>query len=554
MNTEETNVELQDAETKDAEPKDAADPAQGAADADATEADVSEADLDQEEQEKQPMTGGDRDADAPSAGGDAAAAAAEKNGSVKLKIPEEVEGGKFTGLSKEELLRVAGTPGWVRTRWALLVVFWLGWLGMLVGAVFIILQAPRCRDLPPTNWWNDGPLYQIVNIQAFTDTHNLKGLEQKVDSLSQLKVKGLVVGPIHVAPPDDAMSLRFEEISPEAGNLEQFKGFVQAAHKKGISVVLDLTPNYQGSSGPWFSNISVTNVAERLKSALVFWLNEGVDGVQLSGVERVSGVVPSLWADIRAIVQNRTDERQNRRVLIGITERSSAEDVSSLLSSTHVDLLISRVLRGGDVDATERAQSVQFLYSNHSQTKLAWNLGGRVEGHLASLVGPALVKLHQLLLLTLPGTPVFNYGDEIGLMDEGTKFPKMLWDSNEGLNETLQEERAERLSCRRFFRSVSELRGKERSLMFGDFVLLSNSSSSLAYLRVWDQSTRYVAAFNWAAEEAAVLQLSDAALPRQAAVVISTNSSALPADSSVDLMNLYLGPGQAALLKFPYTG
>lgn len=32
----------------------------------------------------------------------------------------------------------------------------------------------------------------------------------------------------------------------------------------GISVVLDLTPNYQGSRGPWFSD-SVTNVAERLK-------------------------------------------------------------------------------------------------------------------------------------------------------------------------------------------------------------------------------------------------------------------------------------------------
>lgn len=33
----------------------------------------------------------------------------------------------------------------------------------------------------------------------------------------------------------------------------------------GISVVLDLTPNYLGSTGPWFSNISVTSVAERLK-------------------------------------------------------------------------------------------------------------------------------------------------------------------------------------------------------------------------------------------------------------------------------------------------
>ncbi|XP_071354721.1 solute carrier family 3 member 2b [Trachinotus anak] len=547
MNTEETNVELQDAETKDA-----ADPAPVAADADATEADVSEADLDPEEQEKQPMTGGDRAAEAASTGGDAAAAA-EKNGSVKLKIPEEAEEVKFTGLSKEELLRVAGTPGWVRTRWALLVVFWLGWVGMLGGAVLIIMQAPRCRDLPATSWWNDGPLYQIGNIQAFTDAHNLKGLEQKVDSLAQLKVKGLVVGPIHVAPPDEAMSLRFEEISPEAGNLEQFKGFVQAAHRKGISVVLDLTPNYRGSSGPWFSNISVTNVAERLKSALVFWLNEGVDGVQLSGVERVSSVVPSLWNDIRAIVQNGTDERPNKRLLIGVTERSSAEDVSSLLSSTGVDLLISRVLRAGDADATERAQSVQRLYSSSSQTTLAWSLGGRAEGHLASLVGPALVKLHQLLLLTLPGTPVFNYGDELGLMDAGTTFPKMLWDSDEELNETLQEERAERLSCRSFFRSLSELRGKERSLMFGDFLLLSNSSSSLAYLRVWDQSERYLAAFNWA-EEAAVLQLSRATLPRQAAVVLSTNSSALPADSKVDLTNLWLGPRQAALLRFPYTG
>lgn len=30
-------------------------------------------------------------------------------------------------------------------------------------------------------------------------------------------------------------------------------------------MVLDLTPNYLGSSGPWFSNSSVTIVAERLK-------------------------------------------------------------------------------------------------------------------------------------------------------------------------------------------------------------------------------------------------------------------------------------------------
>lgn len=119
----------------------------------------------------------------------------------------------------------------------------------------------------------------------------------------------------------------------------------------------------------------------------------------------------------------------------------------------------------------------------------------------------------------------------------------------------MQEERAERLTCRRFFSTVSELRGKERSLLFGDFILLFNSSSSsLAYLRVWDQNERYLAAFNWAAEESAVLQLSHTVLPPTAVVVLSTNSSTMPADSSVDLTNLRLGPGEAALLKFPYTG
>lgn len=104
------------------------------------------------------------------------------------------------------------------------------------------------------------------------------------------------------------------------------------------------------------------------------------------------------------------------RVLIGITERSSAEDVSSLLSSSGVDLLVSTVLNHDD--AMKCAQSVQLLYLAHSQTKLAWSMGRQADGHLASLVGAPLVKLYQLLLLTLPGTPLINYGDEIGLMDE----------------------------------------------------------------------------------------------------------------------------------------
>uniref|UniRef100_A0A8C7Z5G9 Solute carrier family 3 member 2 N-terminal domain-containing protein n=1 Tax=Oryzias sinensis TaxID=183150 RepID=A0A8C7Z5G9_9TELE len=493
------------------------------------------------------MTGaGGADADEGADGLMEPPAAAEKNGTVKLKVLEEdEEQTKFTGLNKEELLRVAGSPGWVRTRWALLLVFWIGWLGMLVGAVLIILRAPVCRELPPTDWWNEGPLLQIRNLQAFmmmmTPSLSLSGLEQKVSTLSGLKLKGLVIGPIHAAPADDPMNLEFEEISPEFGNLEQFKRLLQTAHRKGET------------RSPWCSTellnrftmkLLMRRISMCLQSALVFWLSEGVDGIQLPGVEDLARMVPSLWTDIRAIIQNGTD-----KVLIGVTETSSAETVSDVLSSTGVDLLLSGVLSASD--QTERAHSVQLLYSNHSQTKLAWSLED---------LSRDLVKVNQLLLMTLPGTPVFIGGDGIGLKDDvrqtklrQTLFKEMVLRKRSKCHAVfplrLQGERGERS----FFQSISELRGKERSLLFGDFSLLFNSSSSLAYLRVWDQSTRFLAAFNWAAEEVE-LQLSGAGLPHHAAVVRSTNTSALPEESSVDLRKLRLGPGQAALVRFPHDG
>lgn len=91
--------------------------------------------------------------------------------------------------------------------------------------------------------------------------------------------------------------------------------------------------------------------------------------------------------------------------------------MNRLLNQTGVDLLLSGVLRNKSGAAIR--QVVQALYSQNG-TRLAWNLGDRVVGHLATMVDSLTVKLHQLLLLTLPGTPVFNYGDEIGLKDEVT--------------------------------------------------------------------------------------------------------------------------------------
>lgn len=71
----------------------------------------------------------------------------------------------------------------MRTRFVLLILFWLGWVGMLAGAIVIIVQAPRCKPIPEMNWWNEGPLYQIPDTEAFAD-----GMKGKCTTLFLLTV------------------------------------------------------------------------------------------------------------------------------------------------------------------------------------------------------------------------------------------------------------------------------------------------------------------------------------------------------------------------------
>lgn len=60
-----------------------------------------------------------------------------------------------------------------------------------------------------------------------------------------------------------------------------------------------------------------------------------------------------------------------------------------------------------------------------------------------------------------------------------------------------QGNRTEKVAIRSWFKSLSDLRGKERSLLHGDYYPLNATASSLSFLRVWDQSERYITVVNW---------------------------------------------------------
>ena len=91
-----------------------------------------------------------------------------KNGDAKIDISEVRQ--VFVGMGKEELMKFANDPFWVKMRWFLFILFWVLWIGMLAGAVAIILLAPKCNSIDSKEK-SVNTVYN-VNVKHFKDSNN----------------------------------------------------------------------------------------------------------------------------------------------------------------------------------------------------------------------------------------------------------------------------------------------------------------------------------------------------------------------------------------------
>lgn len=65
--------------------------------------------------------------------------------------------------------------------------------------------------------------------------HFCLGIESKLDSINQLKVKGLVLGPLHSVQADQPSTLDLQVINPRQGTKEALLGMLEKARRKGRS-------------------------------------------------------------------------------------------------------------------------------------------------------------------------------------------------------------------------------------------------------------------------------------------------------------------------------
>lgn len=107
-------------------------------------------------------------------------------------------------------------------------------------------------------WWQSGIIYQIYP-RSFQDSNgdgigDLPGIISRLDYLADLNVNAIWISPIFPSPMRDFGYdvADYAGIHPIFGTMADFDRLRDAAHRRGLRVLLDLVPNHTSDQHPWF--------------------------------------------------------------------------------------------------------------------------------------------------------------------------------------------------------------------------------------------------------------------------------------------------------------
>jgi len=177
-----------------------------------------------------------------------------------LNSPEKNEESvRFTGLTKEELMEVANQPNWKRARMVLFILFWVIWVVMLISAVFIVINAEKCKPIPQVQWYQDTAFVKF-DPARFGGLKELAGkTEYFKDMKSSIVLKNVVT--------DWEVNKDVSEVTKEA-------------HKKGVMVLVDFPVSSIKTSSGMFNAVrnNCTKDASTANCDLFVWRNDTATG------------------------------------------------------------------------------------------------------------------------------------------------------------------------------------------------------------------------------------------------------------------------------------
>jgi cyclomaltodextrinase / maltogenic alpha-amylase / neopullulanase len=397
-------------------------------------------------------------------------------------------------------------------------------------------------DLLPLEEWEAPP-----TLQGYKGG-NLWGVIEQLDYIQDLGFNAIYFTPIFQSTCNHRYHTHdYYQVDPLLGGNEALYRLLEAAHWRGMKVVLDGVFNHvgrgffffndileNGSYSPWldwfrvegwpvsaydgdrpanykgwFDNRALPElnhanpaVREYIMQVAEYWMRVGIDGWRLDVPFCINE--PGFWQEFR----DRVKAINPNAYIVGEVWR----DARKWLDGTQFDGVMNYrfagatiAFTGGDrviaehvadrdyearpaIDAATYADKIQLLLHAH-----AWEiqltqmnlLASHDTARLLTIVGGDVetVKLANLLLLTFPGAPSVYYGDEVGL--EGALDP----DSRRSFP-AREQWNPEILSCHR---QLIALRHSHSSLKIGEYRLLGAEEQVYVFARIWEGDVLIVA-------------------------------------------------------------
>lgn len=389
-------------------------------------------------------------------------------------------------------------------------------------------------DDPTPEWAYDAVIYQV-----FVDRFNpgvgkswlkpptlagfcggtLSGVTEKLDYIAGLGANTLWLTPIFPSPSHHGYDASdYFEIEPRLGDKQDLRDLLEAAHARGMRVLLDFVANHwsdrhltfqqaiQDPASPyvgWYNfkdypqeyesffgvkdlpqvNLHHPAARQHMLEAAAYWLEFGVDGYRL---DYAVGPTHDFWADFRRVTRSVKPDCWS----FGEVVEPSDSQVSfhGLLDGCLDFILLEGIRQTFAFQRWDCTRFAEFLerheayfppdfsrpsfLDNHDMNRFLWVVQG----------DKTLLKLAALCQFTLAGPPVIYYGTEAGL--------SQLRDTRQDGRGLPEESRlpmpwgeAQDASLLAFYTHLAALRNRRMSLRRGLRQTLFVDSSGLAYAR-----------------------------------------------------------------------
>ncbi|HYS46540.1 MAG TPA: alpha-amylase family glycosyl hydrolase [Rhizomicrobium sp.] len=132
-----------------------------------------------------------------------------------------------------------------------------------------------------SQWWRGAAIYQVY-VRSFCDGNgdgqgDFIGLAGKLDYIKSLGMDAIWLSPIHPSPNRDwgYDVSDYEGVHPDYGTLEDFQRLVEAAHARGLKIILDEVLAHTSDEHGWFA---ASRDGDAAKRDWYVWVSPKEDG------------------------------------------------------------------------------------------------------------------------------------------------------------------------------------------------------------------------------------------------------------------------------------